>query len=51
MLLYMRGNVRKSKIKLKKIQTKKLRKLIKYAYAHSEYYRDSFKMQALAIRK
>lgn len=51
MLLYMRGNVRKSKNKIEKIQTKKLRKLIKYAYAHSEYYRDSFQNAGLGNKK
>ncbi|NCB94613.1 MAG: phenylacetate--CoA ligase family protein [Clostridia bacterium] len=42
MLLHMRGNVRKSKNEIEKLQIKKLRKLLKYAYEHSDYYRDSF---------
>ncbi|MDD3219512.1 MAG: AMP-binding protein [Lachnospiraceae bacterium] len=47
MLLHMRRNVRKSKDKIEKLQTKKLRKMIKYAYTHSEYYRDSFQKAGL----
>lgn len=42
MLLQMRGNVRKPRRKIEQMQNKKLRKLIKYAYAHSEYYKDVF---------
>lgn len=35
-------NVKKSAAQIKKLQQKKLRKMLKYAYDHSEYYRQAF---------
>ncbi len=35
-------NVKKSAAQIKELQQKKLRKMLKYAYDHSEYYRQAF---------
>ncbi len=35
-------NIKKSAAQIKKLQRKKLRKMLKYAYDHSEYYRQAF---------
>ncbi len=35
-------NVKKSAAQIRKLQQKKLRKMLKYAYDHSEYYRQAF---------
>ncbi len=35
-------NVKKSAAQIRKLQRKKLRKMLKYAYDHSEYYRQAF---------
>ena len=37
-----KNNVKKSAAQIKRLQQKKLRKMLKYAYDHSEYYRQSF---------
>ena len=42
-----KNNVKKSAAQINKLQQKKLRKMLKYAYNHSEYYRQAF--QAVGI--
>ena len=37
-----KNNVKKSATQINKLQQKKLRKMLKYAYDHSEYYRQAF---------
>lgn len=37
-----KNNVKKSSAQINKLQQKKLRKMLKYAYDHSEYYRQAF---------
>ena len=37
-----KNNVKKSSAQINKLQQKKLRKMLKYAYNHSEYYRQAF---------
>ena len=37
-----KNNIKKSAAQIKRLQQKKLRKMLKYAYDHSEYYRQAF---------
>lgn len=43
-------NVRKSAAQIKKLQQKKLRKMLKYAYEHSAYYRRMFNVSGITAR-
>ncbi len=43
-------NVKKSAAQIKKLQRKKLRKMLKYAYEHSAYYRRMFNVSGITAR-
>lgn len=45
-----KSNVKKSAVQIKKLQQKKLRKMLKYAYDHSEYYRREFQAAGITAK-
>ncbi len=45
-----KSNVKKTAFQIKKLQRKKLRKMLKYAYEHSAYYRRMFNVSGITAR-
>lgn len=45
-----KNNVKKSATQINKLQQKKLRKMLKYAYDHSEYYRQAFQAAGITAK-
>lgn len=45
-----KSNVKKTAFQIKKLQRKKLRKMLKYAYEHSAYYRRMFNVSGITER-
>lgn len=43
-------NLKKSAAQIKKLQQKRLRKMLKYAYEHSAYYRRMFNVSGITAR-
>lgn len=45
-----KSNVKKTAVQIKNLQQKKLRKMLKYAYEHSAYYRRMFNVSGITAR-
>ena len=46
-LYRLKKNIRKTPARIRKLQEKKLRKMLAYAYEHSDYYRKSFEQAGI----